>query len=403
MTDGTYLSTGITTLPDTIYPFSYNIFSHRTLFQNKYSSTWGFGLGSNLDFHFFMFSLSSIPRHNSHQHPIPKINLKFSLGADTYPLRLSVQQELQQLWTQNYFYYPFSWIMSQTSTTCPRNKDNKKKNYDYDSKSSFQAYKKNQRGELSLGLSPTGDVELRLTSTHTLSRFCNLTMGLQHVSNKGFTWFIKVSRGETSFTLPILLTLTSSTQYWIKSAYVSLCTVLLDMSIQELIYTYKDSDSLVTYDSYIKATKSSIKNKDQALKEQQLMAKVAASKREESDLVILKATYEVRNGDSWDVTTALQYWVINSRIRLNSGSKKSLLGFYDLTPNTRKDMNETNFLHRCLSYLGFSAVLRKVYDGPYLVIRYKAGGEVFELVIEDECALELPDPLALKLGGSNVS
>jgi hypothetical protein len=164
MSNGTYLSTGITTIPDT-NQFSYNIFSHRSLFKNKYSGTWGFGLGSNFDFHFFMLSLTSLQKN------LPKITMKCSLGADTYPFRISIQHDLS---STGLYHHPW------TSTTTSRKTSPK----------SFYNHGKNHWGELSLGLSTTADVELRLISTRTLSRFCNLSLGLQHSSSKGLTWLI---------------------------------------------------------------------------------------------------------------------------------------------------------------------------------------------------------------------
>jgi hypothetical protein len=387
MSNGTYLSTGITTIPDT-HQFSYNIFSHRSLFKNKYSGTWGFGLGSNFDFHFFMLSLTSLQKN------LPKITMKCSLGADTYPFRISIQHDLS---SSGLYHHPW------TRTTTLRKTSPK----------SFYNHGKSHRGELSLGLSTTADVELRLTSTRTLSRFCNLSLGLQHTSSKGLTWLIKVSRGETSFTVPIILTLTSSANYWIKALCVSLWTVLLDMSIQDWVHHHDDGhlpsiiEPMYTYPP----RQGSSKNRDQALKEQRLMVKAAASKREhevslfdKSGLVILKAVYEDPDGETLDVTTALQCWVVDSRLTLNSGSKKSLLGFYDVTPPHRKEEDSRSWWQRVLQISPFVSLspTRKVNNGPSLTIRYRTSDGVFELVIRDESALELPHPHALKLGGSNI-
>ena len=84
------------------------------------------------------------------------------------------------------------------------------------------------------------------------------------------------------------------------------------------------------------------KMKRDALLQRQLMLNAAEKKRKQEEekeadgrggLVIIKAIYRVEGGDTIDVTTALQFWVINSSLQLPPITKRSMLGFYGVRPD----------------------------------------------------------------------
>ena len=335
-----------------------------------------------------MLSLTSIQKY------LPKITAKLSLGADKFPFRLSVQHDFSSR-----MYNPF-WESTQQGPV-PK---------------SFHGHGSCHRGELCIGLSTNADFELKVTSTRTLSRFCTLSLGIQHISSKGLTWLIRVTRGETSFAVPILLTLESSANYWVKALYVSLWTILVDMSLHDWIHIGDDVPKIIdpTFSCLLEGTK----NREQAMKEQLLMVKSAAYKRQieistdHGGLVILNAIYEDIEGDALDVTTALQSWVVDSHLTLNAGSKKALLGFYDVRPLYRKrtlsgerswwrQFQQVVKLILPPSYLTDSGIACKK-DGPNLTVRYRTSAGVFEMSIRDDSALHLPTTDALRLGGIHV-
>ena len=188
-----------------------------------------------------------------------------------------------------------------------------------------------------------------------------------------------------------------------------------------------------------------------------LMEPVASVKRQREEsidgLVILKATHASVSASSThnisvDVTRQLQFWTENSRLRLPASSKSLLLGFYDLAERdhcqyysyltkSKKsencnecDSSRSSFIHQWIdSMIIWLSRLRigeedipsrgylddggdwhehdEVHDNEdnhvtvMLTVRYKYRGQVFELTVGDEDALDLPSEDALRLGSSD--
>ena len=126
-----------------------------------------------------------------------------------------------------------------------------------------------------------------------------------------------------------------------------------------------------------------------ALSQQRMMQAVAArSVREESasdGLVILRAVYghasAVRCEDkvkqmegAMEVTTALQFLVKQSRLRMYAGSKREYMGLW----------------------------VGEGEDEVVLLVRYAFRGKVWEIVVKDEEPLYLPAFRAMELGEQSM-
>lgn len=183
------------------------------------------------------------------------------------------------------------------------------------------------------------------------------------------------------------------------------------------------------------------------LMEQQ--ARAMAKKEEETGgLVIVKAVYGVMDNESrlWlsrrnrrgsedvlyvnnyytmDATTQLQFWVANSALQLPALSKKHLLGFYDVMAyvgedgwvavkddDDRAEFNQINSIRSVQT--GFVQLMKKWWKGTHrfgyktmkqrdlkvvLSIRFKLEDKLYDVIFDDEQAIELPCRFAQEVIG----
>jgi Domain of unknown function (DUF3395) len=155
------------------------------------------------------------------------------------------------------------------------------------------------------------------------------------------------------------------------------------------------------------------KNREEAIQQQHLMRrqahlnKVREQQRQRenpslSGLVILEAVYgfeDGTSGDSLDVTVPLQFWVLDSTLVLRSGTKGSLLGFYDLSDSPQPPRTRTTA--RFSWWKWWSGFCRQLHDTdavepvdavarPNLRVLYSYGGESHEVRIRDDEPLIVP-------------
>mmetsp|Transcript_11317 Transcript_11317/g.13673 ORF Transcript_11317/g.13673 Transcript_11317/m.13673 type:complete len:147 (-) Transcript_11317:59-499(-) len=134
---------------------------------------------------------------------------------------------------------------------------------------------------------------------------------------------------------------------------------------------------------------------------------MARAKAEEKNggLVILHASYKVDGGDELDTTIQLQFWTSRGTLELPPGSKKHLLGFYDVSTAITSDRNRAGETETQKSWWSFGAdhtdsqekVTTKAethHNEPTLTVRYHFSGNEYEITIQDEEALILPNPKA---------
>jgi hypothetical protein len=160
------------------------------------------------------------------------------------------------------------------------------------------------------------------------------------------------------------------------------------------------------------------KARSDAAIQKELMSRQARKKlkdeTEKNGLIIKEAIYKVTNGDEWDATIPLQFWVSHSTLTLPSRSKSELLGFYDVSAalkNQRSANRNGSTIHNSLSWSDiWDDLIRggspkdaagtkqsKNLSTPTLTIKYDFKGQPYCITIQDEDGLRLPSPNATLL------
>ena len=133
--------------------------------------------------------------------------------------------------------------------------------------------------------------------------------------------------------------------------------------------------------------------------------------------MILKATYWCRD-TVLDVTVPLRFWVTESTLALPEGTKRDMLGFYDISllssssssSDEEEEKGDTLLslpagVYRSIVSILASSTRRKTVTStttttsttknaravPFLTIRYHRAGRVYTATYEDEEAVTLPD------------
>ena len=281
----------------------------------------------------------------------------------------------------------------------------------------------------------------KCSSYHESEFSSNLGIGVEHTGLSGFKWLLKYERPEgLTVRIPIFVSSFLSPGYWNKVIWVSTISYLLDETIEELmgmgpsssrsvnpVCHASDSSKLIS--KRLNANEkerqwlNSSMAKQDADRQLSMIAPIAKLKRKREEavngLVILKATYSITSSNtSLDVVQQLQFWVEKSRLYLPPLSKRLLLGFYDLygeiSPVCKPTHRWIHLVNVLLSRLGVGAGYSQYKshveqrrdnagDGAViLTVRYKYADGVYEKIIEDYDALDLPSRDAIKLGSSDI-
>jgi len=366
----TFMATSISTIPKSDQ-LALSVSSYRGLFRNSVHGFWAVGVGSDFSLHYGILTLTTVPKDPS----VPKCTAKLNLGAESFPLKLSAEHK----------------------------------------------FSPKHSGRASYGWGSSG-FELMLMSTRALSGYSSFSIGVRHGTDRGLSWLLRIRRGDISFSVPILVSSVNSPGYSFKVVYLSLLSHLIDESIGELIEEGRQELMGEKEDSA--SEKKAALQKEESLMEQnkarrdaqqqaQLMEMPASKKRETEKerrgLVIVRGTYSAEGGETLDVTTQLQFWVVDSKLRLPSTSKSNMLGFYDVRRN--KSLSGVSIASTAV---GWKSIVERFWPGlielpaqkegplPNLKVRYSFQGGTYEVSIADDEELALPSAEALRLGGSDL-
>ncbi|KAL7521754.1 hypothetical protein ACHAWX_006434 [Stephanocyclus meneghinianus] len=311
--------------------------------------------------------------------------------------------------------------------------------------------------EASIAYNPfRGTFSIKSMLSREVSSDTTYSIGLSHVGRNGLTWMFRYQRHELTLSVPIFVQHYLSPRYWNTLITLSIISFLMDETWGEMMGSEETTETANAFDAHHEtiAVKdrtvlkelqwmNSIDAKSNSSDQMAIMEHIGKAKMEyeraRNGLVVLKATYALSNtqhshAEKTDVTMALQFWVCDSRLLLPSGSKKMLLGFYDVSPPHRERYDDehrdasiwhevVDRMNALLAYFGIGHAKYQYNedttnkDGrdanlreddsqnnvtPKLTIRYRYRGIVFEIELDDDQAESLPSQNAFVLGSGKI-
>ena len=257
--------------------------------------------------------------------------------------------------------------------------------------------------EVFLGLGFT-TFEAKMLLTRGLDNFTKFSIGVGHTSWSGLSWIFRLQKADLCLYVPIQISSFagvgySTILYSLSSAYLGFLSGVIHMVIGELLERTRTvvSSELAREEKMLSVTKT----RSDAENQQMLMERKSSINRrsEESKggVVIEKATYSAEGGDRLDVTIPLQFWAVDSSLKLPSSSFGSMLGFYDVSgdeTNASGSSRDNGLLSLWKCLFQESSKDEKI---PVLYVRYKFNGILFDLYTNDNEGLVLPNPRALEV------
>ena len=360
------------------------------------------------------------------------------------------------------------------------------------SSQSLSSFKNKYRfGTMEMGIGKNGQMYWQALWTRVISNVTQISVGIRHLSSHGLIWLFQLERGNIHLNIPITVSSHTATNsrsfvehvhvvpsYPMQVFVMSILSTWLDGIIGRLMNHYNiptmtnhnnqndnhnqnetESNTMYMEEQLLQLEKA----KQDAQTQVMLMSKQARSKQRKEEtkhgLVILSAIYTVLDDDdnddddecdSLDVVTQLQFWVVNSKLRLPASSKSHLLGFYDVTisssssssssskntsnPKTTTKETETSIkakkesestkqnttllgslvsfwknihwnFHETTASTSSSSLLSSSPPPKMatLTVRYKFNQQIYEKTIRDDEALNLPCPDATLIEENNES
>lgn len=255
-----------------------------------------------------------------------------------------------------------------------------------------------RHGSMIIHWRPSGGWNVGATLTQSLaSKVASLGIGVRLSKKKGLEWIFTCHRGDVTLRIPINITQYSNIgMNCLQVAYLSvLSQVIQDViaDLWKLNASSGESEALRKEQQRLKRGKA----RSDAERQKQLMLKQSQSRAKEEQakqgLVIRRATYQVEGGDSWDVTTQLQFWTENSSLTLPPYSKKDLLGFYDVAG----EVNGNSALDSSWLQDFWQSDTEETPNTPTpsLSVEYYYADRLYKITILDDEELELPSSKAV--------
>lgn len=259
------------------------------------------------------------------------------------------------------------------------------------------------------------------------SKVASLGLGVSHSKSRGLCWLFCWNRGDVTVRVPIYFNthkLTSAStsssalvamMYPLQVLYLSMLSRVIQDAIADLWKLTPNDDLMEEKQQQWNAKERRLllrsKARSDAEQQKQLMLRQATSRnnaeKETTGLVIVEALYSVTGGDEWDVTTQLQFWITRSTLELPSSSKQDLLGFYDVTTslaNLDEEPLQSQQTQSKWRRWMFWNVFESIGAGkkelapvpvPTLIVRYIFCNVEYEITVNDDEALLLPNPNAI--------
>jgi hypothetical protein len=255
-----------------------------------------------------------------------------------------------------------------------------------------------RRGVISIHWKPAGGWNVGAVLTQSLaSKVASLGIGIR-LCKKGLEWIFTWNRGDVTVRIPISITQYSNV--WMNCLQVAYLSAVTQV-IQDVIADLWNLSSSPEENAALRKEQERMKRdkaRRDAQRQKQLMQRQAQirAKTEQAKhgLVIRRAVYHVEGGDSWDVTTPLQFWTDNSSLELPPSSKKDLLGFYNVASRvlSDEDAREAPWLKQLWGHYDKAECKAPT---PFLSVQYYFGDRLYEITISDEEQLVLPSSKAV--------
>ena len=231
---------------------------------------------------------------------------------------------------------------------------------------------------------------------------------------KGLRWIFSWTQGAFTLRVPVTLSSLAETAatnvYWypLQALYFSVLSCIVQDVVADLFNVPNQSSNRNLIQQQRQEDRE--KSRQDATQQQEFMKRQAESKRtteagrDGGGLLIERAVYHIDGGDQWDVTVPLQFWVSDSSLELPASSKKSMLGFYDVSASTKgnneRSGSPSNTKNHPLWWKGFWTAQQKVGgsnannstsdSSAKLSVQYKFCGKCYEITVLDHEELVLP-------------
>jgi hypothetical protein len=250
------------------------------------------------------------------------------------------------------------------------------------------------------------------------SQIATVGLGWRLFSTRGLEWVITWSRGNAVIRIPIVVFKGLAANATIGQAmYFSIVSYIIQQYIAEMwgwIVIGDDndvSDEAEAPMAVVQAQNLTKARRDAAI-QKELMARQARRKTkneaERDGLIIKDAIYSIENGDEWNVTIPLQFWVSHSTLKLPARRKSELLGFYDIVTSMKNNrtlsVDSSSSMRRKSSW---SDVWNDLFDwtpkdvllcrkaaaelpSPTLTVSYEFKNQSYQITVKDSEELRLP-------------
>ena len=281
-----------------------------------------------------------------------------------------------------------------------------------------------KRIEMNATLSQFPKVETTVTQEFTsLATHPTLAFGFEHDINLGlWTWIWEWTYQGSSFRVPIPVlavgTIVDPMSYYAKRAYYAIYCLLVQALIADMLRDEgpKAVDVVPEESPSLSTDLSKTKEDTHASFQLKLMKETAEKKTRnealKNGLVIRKALYWMQRPKatssgscrtlSYDATTQLQFWVVNSRLVIPALPKSKWMGFYSLEdPFDKKTRSHWNWqFWRKWKRRAVAPAAEK--QEPRLTIRYVYQDYVYEITVRDTEEIILPSSKAVLIGPASV-
>lgn len=218
-----------------------------------------------------------------------------------------------------------------------------------------------------------------------------ISMGLHYNMHRRLTWTYAWSDKEWNVFIPIHVPQAGG----VATLFATVVSWMIQYFLHHVLAQHLPDSGAVAAPSV-----DDEQERRHAQHQQVLMAKQAQKRslqeQEKRGLVIERAVYYYKDGDSMNVTIPLQFWVYESSLDLSDASKSTMLGICKLKPleRTKEDPVDRSWSlwTRCWSSNEPEPDRNDAgaVAGPFLAIEYVYAGVSYEVTIHDTQSLVLP-------------